>query len=322
MTEKDLISEKMLSIIIPHFNSADLLIKLLQSIPQSDDIEIIVIDDNSDQEKEYNQLKEKFSNVIFLQNEKGPKGAGTCRNTGISAATGKWVIFADSDDYFLKDFYNIIKKYFLCDFDVIFFTPTSEDLLTGEISDRHKHWEQLINDSLNKNDFNSDLALRYKFSVPWSKMIRRKLIIGNNIKFDEIIVANDVMFSARVGHAMDKYLVTKEVIYCVTRGKGTLTKKMNEKIFFTRLDTFINRCNFLKEQLDETEYNALAFSGGGMIASCILYNLGIRNVMKAYIRLRQNKVKVWSGLSIDPFKLYEKINRKITHIKQMKKYFQ
>ena len=38
-----------LSIIIPHYNIPDLLEKLMSSIPKRDDIQIIVVDDHSDQ---------------------------------------------------------------------------------------------------------------------------------------------------------------------------------------------------------------------------------------------------------------------------------
>lgn len=323
MAEKDFIDEKMLSIIIPHFNSVDLLMKLLESIPRLNGIETIVVDDNSDQKDAYNRLKalERFKDVIFLQNEEGPKGAGTCRNIGLSAATGNWVLFADSDDYFLKDFYNIAGQYFTSDYDAVFFTPTSEDLLLGGKSNRHEFWERLINDSLNRQDFRTDLAIRYEFVVPWSKMIKRKLIVDHDIKFDEILVSNDVMFSIKTGYAMDKYLVRNEIIYCVTRGKGTLTKIMNETIFFTRLDTFIRRCIFLRERLSEVEYDTLLLSGMGKIADCILYNLGIRNAIKTYVKLRKNKIKIWSGLSFSPIKLYSKIYRKVTLTNQIKKYF-
>ena len=39
------------SIVIPHYNIPDLLERALNSIPQREDIEIIVVDDNSDPAK-------------------------------------------------------------------------------------------------------------------------------------------------------------------------------------------------------------------------------------------------------------------------------
>ncbi len=42
------------SFIIPHYNTSDLLQRLIDSIPQREDVEIIVVDDNSDDGKKAN----------------------------------------------------------------------------------------------------------------------------------------------------------------------------------------------------------------------------------------------------------------------------
>src|SRR5699024_11398178 len=90
-----------LSIIIPHYNSTFLLAKLLRSIPYNSAVQVIIIDDNSDefyQSELYNlQLK---NNVAIYTNESNTKGAGASRNIGLEKAVGKWLLFADSDDYY------------------------------------------------------------------------------------------------------------------------------------------------------------------------------------------------------------------------------
>lgn len=61
---------KNLSIIIPHYNTPDLLEKLINSIPHKNDIQIIVIDDNSNQQldKLYD-IQKKYDNYIeFYKN--------------------------------------------------------------------------------------------------------------------------------------------------------------------------------------------------------------------------------------------------------------
>src|SRR5690554_3662855 len=125
-----------LSIIIPHFNSPRLLEKLIASIPVREDIQIIVIDDNSTVDKEiYQRLVKNTSashHVLFLKNNSGKKGAGACRNIGLKWSTGHWVLFADADDYFVEGFYQKIKRFFNSEYDVIFFMPTSMELDTGK----------------------------------------------------------------------------------------------------------------------------------------------------------------------------------------------
>src|SRR5699024_8730524 len=143
-----------LSIIIPHYNSVTTLIKLLNSIPVKKNIEVIVIDDrsNNDLEKlEELYSCESFKHVKFLENNSIKKGAGVCRNIGLNNSSGEWVLFADADDYFVGDFYGKVSKYFSSNYDVVFFRPTSIELDTDEESDRHTIYENLLLNFSNMN---------------------------------------------------------------------------------------------------------------------------------------------------------------------------
>ena len=52
-----------LSIIVPHFNNADLLEKLLGTIPNDPQIEVIVVDEHStDKLEELSQCKQEYGN--------------------------------------------------------------------------------------------------------------------------------------------------------------------------------------------------------------------------------------------------------------------
>lgn len=56
---------KDISVIIPHHNSWQKLNELLNTIPLNDDIEVIVIDDNSeDQENKLSEFSTKYPNFI------------------------------------------------------------------------------------------------------------------------------------------------------------------------------------------------------------------------------------------------------------------
>ena len=127
-----------LSIIIPHYNTPDLLEKLIVSIPNTDDIQIIVIDDNSDKDlKLLENVKNMYQNKIeYYVNDTGVKGAGACRNIGLRHADGKWLLFSDADDYFLEGMYETVAQYFDSDYDEVFFIPTSKYIDSGELSNR------------------------------------------------------------------------------------------------------------------------------------------------------------------------------------------
>ena len=68
------------TIIVPHKNTFNLLIRLLKSIPETELIEVLVIDDKSDEETIINLESYCFkSNVKLLYNKKGG-GAGSATN--------------------------------------------------------------------------------------------------------------------------------------------------------------------------------------------------------------------------------------------------
>lgn len=92
--------EKLLTIIIPCYNSAGSLSVFLESIGSPVNTEIIVIDDKSTEQLGlYNELKTVYQGrVQFFSNDGAVKSAGAARNIGLKNAAGKWLFFADSDD--------------------------------------------------------------------------------------------------------------------------------------------------------------------------------------------------------------------------------
>lgn len=108
-----------LSLIIPHYNTYNLLEKLLKelSIQITDDVEIIVVDDSND------KRLDKFisSNIHIIHNSKRV-GVSKARNVGINRSTGDYIGFIDSDDMISMDYIetllNAIDKY---DTDIINF---------------------------------------------------------------------------------------------------------------------------------------------------------------------------------------------------------
>ena len=109
-----------LSLIIPHYQSFTFLRTCLNSIPNADFIQIIVIDDKSPDWKKFeNGLKQDYPYVFFHSVPKNG-GAGAARNLGLQFATGKWLMFADADDYFTSNAFDIIKESFDSKADIVY----------------------------------------------------------------------------------------------------------------------------------------------------------------------------------------------------------
>lgn len=298
-----------LTVIIPHYESVETLKNLLHTIPSSKDIQVIVVDDHSIKAKaSFQELASEHQNerVVFVENRHG-KGAGGCRNTGLDLAEGKWLLFADDDDFFTKNFYDKVSQYFETNLEVVFFTPTSMELETGELTERHEEYAKLTKQALKNPSKLNDLNLRYKYMVPWSKLISRRFIEEHQIKFEEVMSSNDVMFSTLVGYWLQNYHVSDEVIYCVTKSAGSLITTVSEASYFTRLKVFITYYKFLKTNLDKASFALLDLSGLTSIITAIKYKLPSKAILKALYLLSSNRVTLVKGKYVNPMFVLNKV---------------
>lgn len=92
-------SESTISVVIPAWNRADLLLRALASVRAQTlrPTEIIVVDDGSDPPIEAVLDRSALEGVTVLRSDIN-KGAAAARNIGIAAARGRFVAFLDSDD--------------------------------------------------------------------------------------------------------------------------------------------------------------------------------------------------------------------------------
>ena len=101
---------KKLSVIVPLYNLEELVVKALNSIPVRGDIEVIVVDDCS-QDNSYKVVsdyaKQSDLTIKLLRNEKN-RGVGYTFNVGLDNAEGEFFTVLDSDDYFYTDVLNSV----------------------------------------------------------------------------------------------------------------------------------------------------------------------------------------------------------------------
>jgi glycosyltransferase involved in cell wall biosynthesis len=302
---------KDLSIIIPHFNSPNSLDILLRTIPDCDGIEIIVIDDKSDRDLDTLSVlrKEFHQRVIFLNNDTDKKGAGVCRNIGLEVATGDWLLFADADDYFVENFYSSIKKYFSSEHDIIFFPPTSIDIQRNKTGERHVVYSNLVMEYLERPDTPNEWKLRYKYFSPCSKLIRRNFVLENMIKFEEILVSNDVMFSIKAGHHAQSVGAGPEIFYCITRDSGTLTSKVSKERFRIRLHAQVRIHKYLKSNLTKEAFKVVRIGGRGFLLDALHYRFSLGVIFSTFLILVTNGIPFFYKDDFYPVKLRDKVQR-------------
>lgn len=284
-----------LSIIIPHYNDFILLKDLLNSIDLSNDVEVIIVDDYSDQkilkDIELFLYENNWDNVRLIKNY-STKSAGTCRNIGVDNSRGSWIVFADADDYFLSNMYEIIHPYLTSDNDIVYFTPTSIYLDTGKIAQRHLSAANVVTKYIENPSHLTSINLRTKFIEPWSKIYKSSFIKENNIRFDDTPIANDVFFSVKSGVLADKIAASKQQIYCVTKSSNSITTFVSKDRFEIRFLVFLKEVQFLKENLDTNDFISLNIDGKAWMINSILNKFGIKYTLSILRRLNQNGIRL------------------------------
>lgn len=243
------------SVIIPHYQSFDLLRKCLRSIPNNGLIQVIVVDDKSpDKEKYWNNLISDFSYVTFVSLSEN-KGAGFARNIGLKLAKGKWTLFIDADDYFVPKAFDVFMDYYNSISDIIYFKSKSIDLISGKISDRHLPMNRDVDQYDPKLKKTEDI-LKYRRYSPLCKMIRTEMLILNHIEFDEVKYSNDIMFSAKIGYYAQAIDVSNQVVCCITCSSRSLTRKMSKEAILCRYKVAMNYNEFLVK-IGKSEYRTI-----------------------------------------------------------------
>jgi glycosyltransferase involved in cell wall biosynthesis len=246
------------SIIIPHKNIPELLERCLYSIPIRQDVQIIIVDDNSDPAmvdfERFPGLHRPHTETIFT---KEGKGAGYARNIGLERAAGRLLLFADADDFFNYCVHDILDEYKHADADIIFFKSNGID--SNDYSGRNRiNAYNLYIDNYMAAPLKYEKYIRYKYFAPWCKIINRSVVVKNNIRFDEITKHEDVAFSYLAGFYASKIKVDDRALYCLTTRRSSITYSgwtANQRLEDVRV--FGRYKKFLKDKtinLSETAY--------------------------------------------------------------------
>jgi glycosyltransferase involved in cell wall biosynthesis len=231
------------SVIIPHKNTPDLLKRCLYSIPERDDLQVVVVDDNSDADKvDFSDFPgiRRTEIELYLSKGKEGKGPGFARNKGMSLAKGKWIIFADADDYFSTDFTTLLDRYVDADEDILFFKCLRHNL-SGVVRDY-----PLINDAMDAAMQGNTDAIVYGVPCPWGKFIQRDFLVRNKIRYQEITGGDDILFSIFMGLHVQSFQLLNDRLYCVVDRPGSLTRNTDWQSFWSYSGACVKAYGLLK----------------------------------------------------------------------------
>ncbi|MBP5171564.1 MAG: glycosyltransferase family 2 protein, partial [Bacteroidales bacterium] len=180
------------TVIIPHYvkqpGQTELLLRLLASLPPREDLQVLVVD-NSPQPidvatllKQAGALARTASlEVIFSQSG---CGAGRARNVGLQHARGRWLLFADADDYYASDCFDVLDRELEEETDILYFNVFGQG---GRVARVHRYYEQYAKTQRAE-------LVRYMIWAPWNKVVARRLVEEQGLQFEETSIGNDAMF--------------------------------------------------------------------------------------------------------------------------------
>lgn len=220
-----------LSVIVPFHNRDDMLNELIETIPDRQDIEIILVDDKSDEEV---TIRRTFQHAVvrMLATPEGKRYAGTARNVGLSVARGTYIFFCDSDDRVnAPGLIVAMEAARQLGGDIIYTYATSfrDD---GKAGRRHAKYRWLVGQFMATGDADP-LSIIYP---PWAKLIRRKFIESNDLKFEGVRVSNDVVFHCRMCVSRPDVRALPVETYEVREGNPSLTSNRSVESIVQRLE--------------------------------------------------------------------------------------
>ncbi|MBR6099633.1 glycosyltransferase family 2 protein [bacterium] len=226
------------SVIIPVYNVENYLRKCLDSVVNQtlQDIEIICINDGSTDNslQILNEYAQKDNRIIVINKEN--QGVSAARNDGIEKAGGEFIMFLDSDDYFMPEACEIAYNSVSDKYDIGIF---------GHYILKGKKLKQKPVDGVPADSINI-----------WDKIFRTSFIKENNITFPtQITTAEDIIFSYELNFRNPETIFIDEllIVYRDARSGSSTENKLKQVQTDVEAFEYFTDKEIFKSQSDENK---------------------------------------------------------------------
>lgn len=215
------------SIVVPVYNCEKYLKRCLDSLVNQTlkEIEIIIINDCSTDNsfniaKSYESMyKEKVKIINVNKN----RGCGGARNAGIDIAKGKYIGFVDGDDDVALDMFEQLYK---------IANRADYDMVDCKFFDEYRNQEIITTCKESMGILNTEKRKKLIASpgYVWSKIVKRNILIDNNIRFRENVAYEDFDFTPIVMLFCKKVCATNKILYNYRYNKLSITNEYTRNI--------------------------------------------------------------------------------------------
>lgn len=224
-----------ISIVLPVFNGERYIKKAIESVLNQslDDIELIVVNDGST-DNTLNIVDSFDDERIVLINQVN-QGPGAARNKAIEMASGEYVMFLDSDDWFCDGAFEIAySEAYKNNTDISIF----QIIKYGSGIYSQNDWFNLNNfdESFENRVFNPHECKDFLFDISVSacqKIFKREFLSGINASFPEGIYFEDMPFFFYTFLKADRISIIKKHLYVRQKHPGSITESVDSKFLDT-----------------------------------------------------------------------------------------
>lgn len=211
------------SIIIPFHNTdtcdrRSMLDDLLETIPDREGLEVLLVDDHSTLEW---SPRRRFDKTTVLTLCAGPEErfAGRARNYALSLASSDWVLFADSDDLFVP--------WELTRFLDGLGSEAAADVVVGRaisFDRRNRPAGRHLDLEKRRQAWQAGQGCAFaRLHAPWARAFLRVFLAQHRIAFSAAPFMEDVTFGARVAAARPRITLSDRTFYAVRDETGGLS---------------------------------------------------------------------------------------------------
>ncbi len=265
---------KKISVIIPCYNVERWVDRCLTSIIRQttgiNELEIICIDDASTDNtwEHLQEWEQRYPENILLIRQEVNRRQGTARNIGLQYASGEWIAFVDADDWIEPDYFEILYRAVQnsgCDVACCGSMRDSAETLTyfdGEERSAEGKEDRFV---LSDTESIKKMLLKTKgtTSGPCAMLLRRELLIKNEIYFPEDVVYEDRFWPPMLYiYANGVYLTEERLYHYFSNPFSTVYSEKNDHLIdwmtvqFMKWEEYGKR-GLLEKYRDELEYDSL-----------------------------------------------------------------
>ena len=242
--------DDLISIVVPIYKVEKYLKKCIDSIVNQTykNIEIILVDDGSPDNcgniiEEYRKADER---VKTIHQKNG--GLSDARNNGIKIASGKYILYIDSDDWIEKNMVEVLYKNIVDnDADISICEFIEEDDNETELSNKNYNGQIVV---FNKIEAIQDLIeQRFITNHAWNKLYKKELF--DNIEYPKGQLMEDISTTYKLFENSKKIVYQNIALYHYIQRGSSILGNITQKRIEDQEDAIFKRNNYLIKKYPE-----------------------------------------------------------------------